>query len=119
MLPFCSLNGATTPGAGVSRDLEGVANCFTVQTILTGAPSSFTVKVEGSLDGSTWDQINPVTINSGAGLVTWGDNPYTPVGNSGSFAFAHYVRYVRAYLTAVSGGTSPTVTVWLVAADIK
>lgn len=117
MLPFRSLDLATATGPGSVWDLEGVGNRFTAQVLVTGSPT-FALKVEGSLDGTNWDQIEPATI-TGAGFVTWGDNPYTPVGNSGSPTWAHNVRYVRANLVSLTGGTSPTITVWIAAADVS
>lgn len=118
MLPFRTLDTATSTGPGATVDLEGMACRFGVQAIVTGSPSSIAFIIEGSLDGSNWDSIAfPNSTLTGGGLVTFGDNPYDP-GDGGGTQFAKYVRYVRANLTTLSGGSSPTVTVWLAGVGI-
>lgn len=93
-LPFTSLNAATAVGAGSSRDLEGSFTNHTMVVTATGNPTQVTVALEGSLDGSNW-----LAIGGGVNCV-----PPLAIGNSRT------VRYVRANLTALVGGTSPTVT---------
>lgn len=78
-----------------------------MQVIVTGAPSSFFVALEVSLDGTNWSQANSVTRR---------DNP------AGSFAtIAKYidllVNYARANLVSFSGGASPTFTALIAARD--
>ena len=95
-LPFVSLNAATATGAGDSRDLEGSFDHHTLIVSSTGG-ASINVALEGSHDGTTW-----VTLaNAASGQVT--------VPNSGA-ATGPLIRYVRANLTMLSGGSSPTVT---------
>lgn len=77
----------------------GVAmNYAEVTTIVTGSPASFTILLEGSLDGQTWTTL--VTLNSTSGETQW---------STGSAQFLS----LRARCTAVSGGTSPTVNVYV------
>jgi hypothetical protein len=77
----------------------GVAmNYAEVSTIVTGSPASFTILLEGSLDGQTW--VTLVTLSNTAGETQW---------STGSAQFLS----LRARCTAVSGGTSPTVNVYV------
>lgn len=77
----------------------GVAmNYAEVSTIVTGSPSSFTILLEGSLDGQTWTTL--ATLSTVAGETQW---------TTGSNQFLA----LRARCTAVSGGTSPTVNVFV------
>lgn len=77
----------------------GVAmNYAEVTTIVTGSPASFTILLEGSLDGQTWTTL--VTLNSTSGETQW---------TTGSQQFLA----LRARCTAVAGGTSPTVNVYV------
>ena len=100
MLPFKSLDAATTPGPGAVRDLEGVLSNHTIQAVVTGNPTSFTVRLQASLDGVTWNNIGAASQSTRLGPT---DFPYA-------------VRYVRAYLESLSGGTSPTVTTYIASA---
>lgn len=95
-LPFTSLNAATSTGPGTSRDLERPTRLFTMVVSATGSPSSVSVDLEGSLDGSFW-----------FALVRRNDIGAATVGDS---AGAHFVRYVRANALTLSGGSSPTLT---------
>lgn len=63
--------------------------------ITTGSPSSFYVDLEGSLDGTNWFSLGTI---SGASYIVVGD---------------YAVRYVRANLSGLTGGTNPTVTAWI------
>lgn len=119
VLPWTSLSAASDPVIGTAVDLGGVASEFTLHTIKTGSPSTATVALEGSLDGTNWYSLSApmATVNTGGVTgVEVRSNLVMPYGNDGgsgntpiarSLAFA---RHVRANLTAISGGTSPTVT---------
>lgn len=77
----------------------GVAmNYAEVSTIVTGSPASFTILLEGSLDGQTWTTL--ATLNNTAGEIQW---------STGSTQFLS----LRARCTAVAGGTAPTVNVYV------
>lgn len=99
MLPFVSLDAATSTGPGDHKDLETVLTQHRAEVQVTGSPASLDLSLEGSFDAVTWYTLATTTLTSA------------------SFAFAPFesvpspVRFVRANLTALSGGTSPTVTV--------
>lgn len=67
-------------------------------TVITGAPASCTIQLQASSDGSTWTTIATSTSTSGD----------TQFANSGS----QYTS-LRVNVSAVSGGTSPTIRVVL------
>ncbi|MGH9667094.1 MAG: hypothetical protein ACRD9L_21930, partial [Bryobacteraceae bacterium] len=72
----------------------------TVQAVVTGSPSGCSIQLEGTLDDPT---LSPTWSNlSGSQTCT----------SSVMFhVTARPVRAIRVNLTALSGGTSPTVTV--------
>lgn len=77
----------------------GVAmNYAEVTTVVTGSPTSFTILLEGSLDGQAWTTL--ATLNNVAGETQW---------STGSAQFLA----LRVRCTAVSGGTSPTVNAYV------
>lgn len=77
----------------------GVAmNYVEVNSIVTGSPASFTILIEGSLDGQTW--VTVATLTNVAG-----ENQFS----TGSVFFLS----LRARCTAVSGGSSPTVNIYV------
>jgi len=99
-VPFLALDAAVATGAGVSRDLGEVADHHTLFVTATGSPSSWTVKLQGSHDDLTW-----VDLHSASGSTAT-----TAVTAPQSDAPGHLVRYIRANLTSLVGGSSPTVT---------
>lgn len=103
LLPFKLLDAATSTGPGSPVDLGGVADVFTMQTVNTGSPDTVSLNVQGSVDGVNFFNLSSLNSNSGPGTN----------GPSSSTGSRFLVRYVRANLTALTGGTSPTVTVWL------
>lgn len=68
------------------------AGTYVVHATATGSPSAISVILQGSLDGESW-----FTLGVAQGLPTW--------------ITGKPVKYVRAYLDTMSGGSSPTVTV--------
>jgi len=94
-LPFTILNAVTATGTSAAKDLEGVGSTFDILLFTTGSPSTVTVLLEGSHDGTNWYQItNPaVTLSTPHVAVT-----------------GYLFRFVRASLTTLTGGSSPTVT---------
>lgn len=62
---------------------------------VTGSPTSVSVNLEGSHDNVNWVNLTTYTSTS-SGYV--------------SFDSQVRVRYVRANLTAITGGSSPTIT---------
>lgn len=92
-----SLNAATSTGAGSALDAGQIIPAATMYVSTTGGPT-FDVELQVSLDGSNW-------FDSGAAITV-----------SGTTALAStHARYYRANLTALTGGTSPTVTVHIAA----
>lgn len=93
-LPFTSLNAATASSTGTSKDLEALfANHFMI-TKVTGTPTSYSVTLEGSHDGTLWvalGSVNGDMVNETKYLAVT-DKP---------------VRYVRA-VGNLYQGTSPT-----------
>jgi hypothetical protein len=95
--PHKSLDAVTATGAGTVLDLHEVKTNHTLQVIVTGGPASLNVDLEGSLDGAAFVALASVSA-VGGGLATTSGGP---------------IRYLRAKLTALSGGSSPTVTAWI------
>ena len=85
------LDAATATGA--SAYVNEYSSNYAVQVVVTGSPSAVTVNLEGSLDGVNFVQLGTA---SAAGMFWVTDTP---------------VKYVRANLATLTGGTSPTVTV--------
>lgn len=83
-------------------DCASAYQCASITTVVTGAPASTTVVLEGTLDGTNWFTVATST-NVGS----------SPVTNYGS-AMQPFTS-LRARCTAVSGGTSPTISVAAVA----
>ena len=96
-----SLNAATTTGAGTAITFDTPRSALSLQATVTGSPSLVTVLLEGSIDGSTFHNMNAGLSDSG--LV--GANILTPV------------IALRANVTQLAGGSSPTVTAWVAAGD--
>ena len=105
-LPFTSLSAATSTGSGASKDLEGVFRTHTLAVTITGSPSAFSINLQGSHDGISW-----YTSNAAATLTEQN------VGTAGYATHDLYLwRYVRANLTVLTGGSSPTVTATIASA---
>jgi hypothetical protein len=69
-------------------------NQFTVNVVTTGSPASYSVQLQGSLDGVTWNNVGSAITADGFYAVS--------VSNQ-------YYPFIRGNITAVSGGTSPTI----------
>lgn len=93
--------------ANTTGEWKGVAGFRTLsmQTILTGSPTGGTVTLEASNDG----------VNAAPAVLA----TFT-IGADGNFDMKYVidkpVAFVRAKLAALAGGTSPTVSVKVVAA---
>ena len=97
------LNAAAATGAGDAQKVSQIPESHTVQATMGGTvvATAVTVDLEGSLDGSTWAQLARHAFSAGeisaeAAMFHVIDKP---------------VRYVRANLITLTGGTAPTVTV--------
>lgn len=104
VLPLKSLDAVTSTGAGSVLDLGGIASTFQVVVSGTGFAtsnplSSYTVELQGSLDGTIWYSV-------GASQTASTGDPRFGVTTSGYLA-----RYIRANLIQlVPGGGSPVIT---------
>jgi hypothetical protein len=100
--PTTSLNAATAVGPGTTVDLGVVRSTHTLQTTVTGTPTAVTVNLEGSLAAAgPWATLVASTSTTG--------DVQTVSGRA--------VRYVRANLAVLTGGTAPTVTALIASAQ--
>ena len=88
-------NSGVEVGIVVSTGYGYLPHRHTWKTTIAGGPTSIQVDLEGSIDGSTWSQIDTSTAVAGE-LRHIVNKP---------------VRFVRAKLVAIAGGASPTATV--------
>lgn len=93
------LNKVTTTGASAAVLLESPMSLFTMQTVVTGAPTGVSCTLQGSLDGTNWTTLATSTS-------TTGDQQY---------AVDKPQRYIRANLGTLTAGTAPTVTAYVAA----
>jgi len=91
------INAAIGTGIGKNMPVK-FGYMITVQIVTTGSPTGLVVDLEGSIDGENYVQI--ATHNA----ITLGNMFH--VADKG-------VTYVRPNVTTLSGGTSPTVTVYV------
>lgn len=101
----CSLNGVTTTGAGTEFSPGFAPKAVSMQVRATGSPTACIVKLEGTNNGgqdwftmATWD----ITTETSGDNVTVTNVPVTSM---------------RANLTTLTGGTSPTVTAHIAASQ--
>jgi len=100
--PTASLSAATATGPGTLVDLGVVRSSHTMQTAVTGGPSAVTVLLEGSLAAAgPWVTLATSTATAG--------DVQTVAGKA--------VRFVRANLTVLTGGTAPAVTALVASAQ--
>ena len=97
------LNAADATGAGSTQRVSLIPSQHTVQATMGGTvvATAVTVDLEGSLDDTTWVQLARHAFSAGeisaeAAMFHVIDKP---------------VKYVRANLITLTGGTDPTVTV--------
>jgi hypothetical protein len=88
-MTILSANGSTD-----AVNLDGVHRTFAFQTVITGTPTSFTLTYEGSLNGTNWYTLGTTTSTAG----------------EGTFVVDKPAQFVRATLSALTGGTSPTIS---------
>jgi hypothetical protein len=94
---FVALTAATnTATLDVGRALP---SNHAVLAVVTGGPATCTISLQGTIDGVTWDTISSAT---------------TCTSSVYFYASGKPVSGIRANLTALTGGTSPTVTVYYV-----
>lgn len=121
-VPFCSLSAVAGTGAGAVLDVGGVTNDVTIQVTTTGSPTNYDIYVQGSLDGAGWFYIpnTSVTFEPGASYAATvvGNGDYTVDTTPMQFRMPS-VRFLRAYVNSLTGGTSPTVTAWLAVGQVN
>lgn len=99
-MPHKILDTATGTGVGNTVKFSSIPTKWTVSVTHTGSPTTVITDIEGSLDGDTFYPLAEHTS------VT-ADEAFHIVGKA--------FKYVRANLSVLTGGTSPTVTVKLLA----
>ena len=97
------LDAATATGAGSTQKTYSIPSAHTVAATMGGTvvATAVTVALEGSLDDSTWFTLashvfTAAEITAEAAMFHIADKP---------------VKFVRANLETLTGGTAPTVTV--------
>lgn len=96
--PFVSLNAVTTNATGATIDMSVASGTVAMQVTTTGAPTTGTVTLEVSMDGVNWVS-STATVTIAAATAQY----LQALSNTA-------VRHARATLTALAGGTAPTVT---------
>ena len=98
------LNAATATGASNPLDLQPPKLAHTVQATMGGdvVATAVTVDLEGSVDGASW--------------FTLASHAFTAAEITAEKSMFHVVNKVvscvRVNITALTGGTNPTVSVW-------
>lgn len=82
-------------GVTASQSVEGAAR-HTVTVTVSGAPATCTVNLDGSLDGVHWFDLS---------------GPQNAAANTMFHVVDKPVTYVRGNLSALAGGTSPSVSI--------
>jgi hypothetical protein len=98
-----SLNAVTAVGAGTAIMFDTPKSDASIQVQTTGSPTDVEINIEGTLDGVHFDRLGV--------WATGGGGPGNIIGSTGK-----PVLGVRANLTTLTGGTSPTVTATVAAA---
>lgn len=93
-----SVHQFTATGTSVVGILPSVMKTFTMQTVATGG-ATVSVKLQGSVNGTDWFDLATSTSATG----------------DAQHAVDKPARYVRANLGTLTGGTAPTVRVWVAA----
>lgn len=93
-MPALKMDRLTANGSTSAINLGHVCKTFTFQTVVTGTPTSFTLTYQGSLDGVNWFTLGTSTATAGDAQHIV-DKP---------------AMFVRATLSALTGGTAPSVT---------
>lgn len=92
---FAALSATGTTTAQGIRVTGGYARTHGIQAVTTGGPTTATLDLEGTIDGTNWFAILSGVDASSSIISAVADKP---------------VKQIRFNLTALAGGTSPTVT---------
>lgn len=93
-MPARRMTTLTANGSTDSVNLDGSHRTFTFQSVITGTPTSFTLTYQGSLDGTNWFTLGTTTATAG----------------EATFVVDKPAQFVRATLSALVGGTAPTIS---------
>jgi hypothetical protein len=97
------IDGATSTVTTDPEEVSG-ASSFGLQGSVTGSPSTAVSTLEGSIDGVNW-----------AELISFNYHQPAVVDNKAAWVTGRPARYIRARVATLSGGTSPTMTVSVIA----
>jgi hypothetical protein len=95
------LNAAKVTGTSQTLTLKKPFSTHAWHIVVTGSPSSVSVTLQGSIDGTNWTTLDTST-------TTTAEKRY---------AVNMPNIYIRSNLGTLSGGTAPTVTVKYLASD--
>jgi len=91
------LNAVAVTGEGLAHTLPHLVIIHTVQVTTTGSPTNVVLDLEGSIDGIVFEQLGTITFTTGTGMFHVTDKPVT---------------FVQGDLKTLTGGSSPTVTMF-------
>ena len=94
------LNAVTSTGASLAKEFSRLVNSHVLQVTITGGPSAVTVTLEGSLDNTTFVTIGTHVFSAGELTAT----------KAMFFDIDKPLLAVKANLTVLTGGSTPTVT---------
>lgn len=94
------LDGATVSGALSTVEEVPGATRVVVQVSTTGNPTNAAVQLVVSIDGVNWVELN---------AASWPTAPIKDYGRGGSGDLTLF-RFIRLKVSALSGGSSPTVS---------
>lgn len=121
MIPFQSLNAASSTGPGASVDLGTVADEFTLAVHLTnvtcsdpsgGAAGSLNCALEGSLDGNVWYALGTATTGT---IYPALSSTYVFAGGFSGNLLARFIRANWEQTTFGGYALSATVDAWVAA----
>jgi hypothetical protein len=101
---FTLLSAATATGDGPVFNLEFPQLAAAVQAIISGAPTQAVINVMALLNGSTWDTLAVLDTNQG----------YLS-GEIATISFPAPIVQIKGNLGTLTGGTSPSVTLYFTA----
>jgi hypothetical protein len=98
------LNAATAAGDGPVFNLEFPQLAAAVQAEIAGAPAQVVINLMGLLDGGTWDTL--CVLDIAQGYVSGEISPVT---------FPAPVRQIKGNIGTLTGGVSPSVSLYFTA----
>jgi hypothetical protein len=98
------LNDATATGDGPVFNLEFPQLAAAVQAEIAGTPTQAVINVMALLDGGTWDTL--AVLDTDQGYLS---------GEIATISFPAPIRQVKGNLGTLTGGTSPSVSLYFTA----